>query len=291
MTVTGCQQIGAQTLVLHLYDGTLVNIELNNKFRIANIGDMTYVTMPDGTTREYERNDIRTITYEGGAGRGDVNNDKNVDVADIACIIDLMAGKDPSQGAFLQCPNTDHPHMIDLGLPSGTKWACCNVGALIPEAYGDFYAWGEIKPKEEFSWENYVHCDGSYDTCHDIGTDISNSANDVTTVTWGMKWHIPTFEQLKELVSNTTVTWTTQNDVNGLKFTGKNGGSVFLPAAGSCWGAETDGRGSIGYYWSSIPDMNNSYRAICLYISKDQPFRVVSYKPIATGLSVRPVSD
>ncbi len=291
MAIAACQQADAQTLVLHLYDGTLVNIELNNKFRMANIGDMTYVTMPDGTTREYERTDIRTITYEGGGGRGDVNNDEVIDVADIACIIDLMAGKESSQGAYTQCPNTNHPHMIDLGLPSGTKWACCNVGALAPEGYGDFYAWGEIKPKDEFSWENYSHCDGTYDTCHDIGMNIAKTSNDVSTVNWGMQWHIPTFDQQQELITNTTALWTTQEGINGIKFTGKNGGSVFLPAGGHCWGAEAEGRGVHGYYWSSIPDMNYSYRSACLYISNDQPFKVVSYQSIASGLSVRPVAE
>lgn len=61
------------------------------------------------------------------------------------------------------CPDENHPHAIDLGLPSGTKWACCNIGASHPEESGGFYAWGETTNKNDFLWATYIHCDGSYD--------------------------------------------------------------------------------------------------------------------------------
>ena len=292
MAVAEWQASDAQTLVLHLADGTTVDIELNNKFRMANIGDLTVVTMPDGNTVQYERSDIRTITYKGGSARGDVNSDGSVDVADIASVIDIMAGNESAVGSYTQCPNSDHPHLINLGLPSGTKWACCNVGALLPEGSGDYYAWGEVKPKEEYTWANYLHADGSYDTCHDIGLNIAKTAYDAATVNVNTQWHIPTYDQALELLNNTTATWVTQNGMNGMKFTGKNGGTIFLPAAGN-WagGADVEGEGILGGYWTSQPDMNYSYRAYYLRLSNDYPFKVLSYQQLAYGLSVRAVAE
>ena len=147
--------------------------------------------------------------------QADVNKDKTVDVADIAIIIDIMAGKDvdtPEEQPNTACNDNNHPHWIDLGLPSGTKWACCNVGASKPEDYGDYY-----------------------------------------TVNQELEYDYPTLDQMNELLDNTTSEWTTQNGVNGRRFTSKvNGKSVFLPAAGGnlCY----EGWcyiGSVGYYWTS----------------------------------------
>lgn len=64
-----------------------------------------------------------------------------------------MAG--PSAPSYLQCPDERHPHMIDLGLPSGTKWACCNVGADRPNGYGNLYAWGESARKTDYCLAKY----------------------------------------------------------------------------------------------------------------------------------------
>ena len=83
------------------------------------------------------------------------------------------------------CPDDNHPHAIDLGLPSGTKWACCNVGTTTPEGYGGYYAWGETEEKEIYDWTTYIHCDGSMETCHDLGSDIAGSEYDVAHVQWG----------------------------------------------------------------------------------------------------------
>ena len=127
------------------------------------------------------------------------------------------------------CPDDNHPHAIDLGLPSGTKWACCNVGASIPEGSGGYYAWGETKEKEIYDWTTYIHCDGSMETCHDLGSDIAGSEYDVAHVQWGGFWVMPTQEQIQELTSNCSCTWTRRNGVDGDLFTGPNGFTVFLP--------------------------------------------------------------
>ena len=130
------------------------------------------------------------------------------------------------------CPDDNHPHAIDLGLPSGTKWACCNVGADKPEAYGGYYAWGETEEKSTYDWSTYIHCDGSAGTCHDLGSDIAGTQYDVAHVKWGGSWMIPSLDQITELVNNCTYTWISINGVRGEYFTSPSGGSLFLPAAG-----------------------------------------------------------
>lgn len=293
MAIVGWQTSDAQTLVLHLYDGSTLDIQLNRRFSVAIIGDMFCITMPDGSQQNYERNEIRTITYKGGSERGDVNSDGNVDVADIGAVIDIMAGNEEAMGAYTKCPNDDHPHRIDLGLPSGTKWACCNVGALRPEGYGDLFAWGETTMKDsEYTWGTYTHSDdGTIYTLHDLGIDIAKTAYDAAAVNLGSNWRMPTFEQLKELYDNTTAAWTTLNGTNGMKFTGRNGASIFLPAAGYWQGDAVQSESYTGYYWTSNADMNYSYRAYCLYISNTSPFKVITFKEEYIGQSVRPVSE
>ena len=81
---------------------------------------------------------------------------------------------------------------VDLGLPSGTKWANMNVGATKPEEFGGCYAWGEAKEKSANNWANYVHCDGTEKTCHNLGEDISGTKYDVAHVKWGGDWKMPT---------------------------------------------------------------------------------------------------
>ena len=130
------------------------------------------------------------------------------------------------------CPDDNHPHAIDLGLPSGTKWACCNVGASTPEGYGGYYAWGETEEKSTYDWSTYIHCDGSAGTCHDLGSDIAGTQYDVAHVKWGGSWVVPSFDQITELVNNCTYTWISINGVRGEYFTSPSGGSLFLPAAG-----------------------------------------------------------
>ena len=150
------------------------------------------------------------------------------------------------------CPDSNHPHAIDLGLPSGTKWACCNVGASKPEEYGGYYAWGETKTKSYYDGETYQYYNSNTGLVN-IGSDIAGTSYDAATSNWGAPWRMPTSAQIQELLNNTTSQWTTQNGVYGRKFTGRNGGTVFLPAAGNRWDVypSLDVEGSLGEYWSS----------------------------------------
>ena len=163
--------------------------------------------------------------------------------------------KTEAEGA---CDNDNHVHAVDLGLPSGLKWACCNVGATAPEEYGGYYAWGETEEKSRHYWGTYKYYndkdgDGVLDSDEFtyIGSDISGTQYDVAHVKWGGKWRMPTLDEIKELKDNCTGTWTTLNGVNGNRVTGPNGNSIFLPAAGYRGGQEVKSQGSIGYYWSS----------------------------------------
>ena len=152
---------------------------------------------------------------------------------------------------------------VDLGLPSGLKWATCNVGATSPEEYGSYYAWGEVEEKEFYYWSNYKygyfdenrgHCITKYCVDSYYGTVddkiILELEDDVAHVKWGGTWRMPTEIDFDELCKNCTSKWTTLNDVKGRIFTGPNGNSIFFPAAGY----NVDDVyliGGIGYYWSS----------------------------------------
>ena len=159
---------------------------------------------------------------------------------------------DAVPSGLTSCPDANHPHMIDLGLPSGTKWACCNVGATAPEKYGNYYAWGETQPKSVYTWDNYQYGSPSSGFVN-IGSDIAGTIYDAATVNWGDSWRIPTREQYVELKKYCTSVWTTQNGVNGLKITGSSGGIIFFPAAGFCTGKDNQifNVGGAGYYWLS----------------------------------------
>lgn len=143
---------------------------------------------------------------------------------------------------------------VDLGLPSGTLWATCNVGANSPEEYGDYFAWGETTAKETYYLDTYKYYDGSNWTKYTDHLTILEASDDAATANWGSGWRMPTYDEMKELKNNCTVTWTIQNGVNGCLFTGSNGNSIFLPAAGCRIDSELNNAGSRGFYWSGSLD-------------------------------------
>ena len=177
---------------------------------------------------------------------------------------------------------TDNHEWVDLGLPSGTLWATCNVGADNPEEYGDYFAWGETEPKETYDWSTYKWCNGSYRTLTKYCTESSYGYNgfvdnkteldpedDAATVNWGPSWRMPTKEQRDELREMCTWTWTTQNGVNGRLVTGPNGNSLFLPAAGARFDSALYFAGSDGNYWSRTLNSGGPYCAYLLDFNSD----------------------
>lgn len=165
------------------------------------------------------------------------------------------------------CPDENHPHMIDLGLPSGTKWACCNVGATTPEGFGGYYAWGETTTKSNYSSETYLlgnySMDGDYSIYSavvNIGSNIAGTSNDAATANWGNPWRMPTYNDFKELNSKCTWEWTEFQNVKGMKVTGLNGRKIFLPAVGGRHGSELSSVNSWGCYWSAtLVDINSRH--------------------------------
>ena len=188
---------------------------------------------------------------------------------------------------------------VDLGLPSGVKWATCNVGATSPEEYGGYYAWGETEEKDNYNLLTYKWCKGSSDTQTKYCTNSSygtvdnkttlDPEDDVAHVKWGGSWRMPTKAEQDELRDKCTWTWTTRNGVNGYKVTGPNDNSIFLPAAGCRNGTEAINRGVGGYYWSSSLLSYDSGDAFDLYFSSD--YRGWGDYGRYYGRSVRPVSE
>ena len=190
---------------------------------------------------------------------------------------------------------------VDLGLPSGTLWAACNVGADKPEEYGDYFAWGETQPKSSYYWSTYYYCDGERDRltkyCYDSVygnngfTDhltILEAIDDAATVNWGEGWRTPTREEWGELFSNTDKEFSMINDVEGWLFTAPNGNNLFLPCADWLSG-EVESRTFSGVYWSSsfVDFFTGPDYAWCYYFGWNS-CKIQSVER-SLGLSVRPI--
>ncbi|MBR3093324.1 MAG: LruC domain-containing protein [Bacteroidaceae bacterium] len=148
---------------------------------------------------------------------------------------------------------------VDLGLPSGTKWANMNIGATAPEDCGAYFAWGETESKEVFTNYNYkFNTSSSYYNFTYIGEDIAGTEYDAATANWGQEWTIPTYIQVDEFIENTTKTFVIENGMPGLLFTGPNGNSIFLPAVGER-NTNIQSYGTAGYYWASTRYKSRSY--------------------------------
>ena len=173
---------------------------------------------------------------------------------------------------------------VDLGLPSGTLWATCNVGAETPEDYGDYFAWGETTSKEIYDWKSYKYGNfineryelNKYCTDSCWGFDgfvddltVMEPTDDAALANWGADWRIPTIEEWDEMFQNTTSVWTVQNGVNGWRFTAENGNSLFLSAAGYWWESEFNGA-DLGVYWSVTLNKEFPYRAWGFHFNSSQ---------------------
>ena len=195
------------------------------------------------------------------------------------------------------------PEAVDLGLPSGIKWASFNLGANKPEEYGDYYAWGETDNKNRYTWTNYMFrvtgdsytnvTFSKYNTKADRGT-VDNKtqldlSDDAAHVILGGNWRMPTDAEWTELRENCIWTWTTQNGVNGRLVTAGNGNSIFLPAAGSRNGSSLYNAGQSVYYWSSTLDTDYPYRAYYVYFNSSGVLRVSIDRNY--GQSIRPVTE
>jgi hypothetical protein len=201
----------------------------------------------------------------------------------------------------------DSPNQIwvDLGLPSGTLWATCNVGADSPECYGDYFAWGETETKDEYNWSTYLHCKGTNRTltkyCNDRNYGYNHFTDylitllpedDAARINWGTEWRMPTKAEWQEMYQHTTVKWTDLNGVKGRLYTAPNGNSIFLPYAGNYWNDVLVAVGVHGFYWSCSLDTDSPSNAwyFTFSLSGGQGLMqgMINYDRIG-GNSIRPV--
>lgn len=183
---------------------------------------------------------------------------------------------------------------VDLGLPSGVKWATCNLGAYSPEQLGNYFAWGETSTKNDYSERlsrtydkseynlsllGFIDSDGQLKTTYDAARSI-----------WGASWRMPTNEEFEELYHFCKRKWTSVNGRNGILFTGPNMNSIFFPASGFKSGSSsTIGVGERGDYWSSSLGSKNEHLARGLHFHPSGATSCANYRHF--GFPIRPVTD
>lgn len=184
---------------------------------------------------------------------------------------------------FSIASNLDTVRMVDLGLPSGTLWADRNIGADCPADTGNYYAWGELTSKNNYTWSTYLcpvnsDCGTNNDPIYAAqgnNLDISGSAFDAATVLWGSDYELPDSTQCAELLNSdyTTWDWTSQTDKNGHEMNGYlvtskiNSNTIFLPAAGYFQDATLRNVSATCYYWSATRRVNYPTAVRCLNIN------------------------
>lgn len=151
-----------------------------------------------------------------------------------------------------------HPY-VDLGL--SVKWAYCNIGAFDAEDYGEYFSWGEINQKNDYSKDTYLYQDTN------IGENISSTKYDAAHTKWGGTWRMPTLAEVKELVSKCTYRRRNINGVWGFIFIGPNGNSIFLPECGRRMHNYIERRDNEGHYWTAT--QHESYPNSAYYIYFD----------------------
>lgn len=174
---------------------------------------------------------------------------------------------------------TSSYEMVDLGL--SVEWASFNVGAKAPEEYGGLYGWADPTGKKTTDdYDQYPDANPPYD--------ITATDMDIAHVQWGGNWQMPSVSHFVELYNNCTHEWTTVNGVNGMKFTAKNGNSIFLPAGGYRYTTSVIGRGDKGYYWTGqLYEKGASYAYFMYLDNSNKPNLDVNGR--IYGRSIRPV--
>ena len=196
---------------------------------------------------------------------------------------------------------------VDLGLPSGLKWAKCNVGAISETDYGDYFMWGSVTPNtaDECTWVSYKYCDGPYDTLKKYNTlslygenpdniTTLESVDDAASQIMGGDWRMPTKAEFQELIDNTDSEWVEDfngTGVNGRKFTSKADTSkyIFIPAAGCCGDGSVYNVNYYGYVWSS--SLGTSYPANVWYLYFNSGSCYMNNRNHYIGWPVRGVMD
>lgn len=316
-TIEGQVDDDAVSVVVHAtgisLDKTNLEMEVGNKFQI------TATLAPANATHsiEWSTSDSRVATV-----------DNNGEVTAVASGTAIITAKtvygDFTASCTVTVTNSIYQY-VDLGLPSGVKWATMNVGATTPEGYGDYFAWGETAPyyqsgyaqeDPQLHWKagktdgyastSYKYCNNNIYRLTKYCNSSSNGDNgftdemiilrpddDAASVNWGRGWRMPTMEEFMELknTSNCTWTWTSINGVNGYKvqsnIDGYTDNWIFLPAGGSYSETTLSEVGSLGAYLSSSLDVLGAYRFSGFYFRSGS--RNVDSPLRTRGRMVRPV--
>ena len=176
---------------------------------------------------------------------------------------------------------------VDLGLPSCLLWAETNVGASTPYEDGDYFAWGETKPKSSYTESNYKYDNSSkYDSTN--GKTILDADDDAATANWGVNCRMPSSDEFNDLKEKCTWSWKSNyNGTSGYLVTGPNGNSIFLPASGIRDYSSNELHGTDGNYWSSsIANAYKSASSFYFYANNADLSNGDRY----LGYSVRPVA-
>ena len=225
---------------------TITGNQCNVRYAKGNTESFTYTIASDNRTT------ILILKFSNGrtATFGIMTNEVRSIINSLNAV---KKGSGSSNTGYNPCPDNNHPHLVDLGLPSGTKWACCNVGASVPDLYGDRYYWGgttPLAPGVEDDAYNYPYYEYNFgDDVLKIPFHIGKTQYDAAYVTWGGEWYMPSWNQCQELCENTSYQWTSLNGVEGIEVTGRNGNSIFLPAGGGFYHGRRMTEGTGSSYW------------------------------------------
>ncbi len=182
-------------------------------------------------------------------------------------------------------PNINGHEYVDLGLPSGLKWATCNVGSSSPKYAGDYFAWGETQPKGSHDKSNSVTHDKM------VNDFAGDAAYDAARANWGGTWRLPTVHEINELMEECNWWWVDEDGFRGYEVKSKsNGESVFIPFTGYKWGSDYNGVNSYCRYWCSTP-MVGGDASLAYSLSCDNRYieSVCNYRYY--GFNVRAVSE
>ncbi len=275
-------------------------IPLTTPFEYDGVSNIIVVT-DDNTA--YDATTQRFLTFEASGQSIYVNgDDTDFDPTDLSSTtaIGLEDVKNQIKLGFTSTNPTFE--YVDLGLPSGTKWATMNIGAERPEDFGTYFAWGETSPKTVYDWESYIYADGDSDSdpqltkyCNDSGLGITDAlteletGDDAATAILGSNWRMPTYDEVIELRDYCEHVFTTQNGVAGTLVTGPNNQSIFIPAAAGRYYNNLILSEGTGSYWSSSLDTDNPSNAQGLSLGFDGFSTITS--PRYFGLPIRPVYD
>ena len=264
-----------------------------------------------GTTQTSVLKQLEALVAKAAELQEEVQQGKSSAALAVAAILKQLEEIKAKIGATPTPPSAEEVEYVDLGLPSGLKWATCNLGANSPEQPGDYYAWGETEPKERYVWSTYKHAkavtkaDGStiyrlikYCADTDLGLDGFTDgktqlepADDAATVKLGAPWRMPTEAEIEELVAGCTWTKETINGTPCLRATSKaNGKSIVICTAGLMDDTSHDAQHITAAFWASTLYSASSARGTAFLELGNETFEPATGNgPRKLGLPIRAV--